>query len=615
MNNTLSELISTIEDYHGQFFLISACCNYPAFRDRVTESLQKESSLNIRTVALKPDIRNLLNTLSEAVGKDTPDALTVSGFESLIRLEDVLIGANLSRDIFREKFPFPVVLWINDTILQKLSRIATDLASWAGIPLRFEPSDDELLEILAQNATALFDKILKPDTCLLQAEYPLSPRETEFLQFLSADLEKRQIALKPESDAALQFLKGKQAHDKGDFDSAIRCYETARAFWKGKDREREGVLLYFIAKSYEGKNDPKTALSFFRECIKAFAGNAELKTRCMLDLCGLLKTSGDCKKLETLAENALQLAQTCGNDGASASCRLFFAENALSRSDQDRAEKEMQVVLDIVFPDAGLELTQADEVLDYLKNFLESREDAGEKIPVKSNPKIYIRILDALHDIYVARRQYLQAFQAKQAKYSLEQQFGFRAFIGAVRLKPSRMARLGDFPVTEEIEASGRKEDIEKLIDRLGDQHCRVIVFHGNSGVGKSSVLEAGLEPKLKNDVVGNYNRAAPILIRSYGDWSGEMLRVLKAFNASRGAGVGCDQRRRDRRVQGAFRFCRECSFQPGRHTRRLGLLGSNGAGVGCEQRHRNRRIQGAFRFCQQCSFQPGRYTHRFWVW
>ncbi|OQX22509.1 MAG: hypothetical protein BWK80_30320, partial [Desulfobacteraceae bacterium IS3] len=231
MNDTLSELISTIEDYHGQFFLISACCNYPAFRDRLIESLQKESSLRIRTVALKPDARNLLDTLSVAVEKDTPDAMTVSGFESLIRLEDVLIGANLSRDRFREKFPFPVVLWINDAILQKLSRIATDLANWAGIPLRFEPSDDELLEILAQNATALFDKILKSDTCLLQAEYPLSPRETEFLQFLSADLENRQIALKPESDAALQFFQGKQAHDKGDFDSAIRCYETARAFW------------------------------------------------------------------------------------------------------------------------------------------------------------------------------------------------------------------------------------------------------------------------------------------------------------------------------------------------------------------------------------------------
>ncbi|OQX25165.1 MAG: hypothetical protein BWK80_17015, partial [Desulfobacteraceae bacterium IS3] len=334
---------------------------------------------------------------------------------------------------------------------------------------------------------------------------------------------------------ALQFFQGKQAHDKGDFDSAIRCYETARAFWKGKDREHEGVLLYFIAKSYEGKNDPKTALSFFRECIGAFAGNAELKTRCMLDLCGLLKTSGDCKELETLAENALQLAQTCGNEGASASCRLFFVENALSHSDQERAEKEMQEVLNIVFPDAGLNLTQADKVLDYLKDFLESREDAGEKIPLKSNPKIYIRILDALHDIYVAKRQYLQAFQAKQAKYSLEYWARLRAFIGAVRLKPSRMARLGDFPVTEEIEASGRKDDIEKLMNKLGEPQCKVIVFHGNSGVGKSSVLEAGLEPKLKNDVVGNYNRVAPILIRSYADWAGEMFRVLKAFNASRG--------------------------------------------------------------------------------
>ena len=279
-NDTLDDIIWSIEASPGEFSLGLAMCNYPELRDRLIESLQEKCSLDIRTVALRPDVIRLSDALSKAVGEDSPDALTVSGFESLVRLGDVLAGANLSRDRFREKFQFPLVLWMDDAVLRKLGRIAPDFENWAGIPSRFEPSDDELLDMLVRNAEALFDEILKPDACLMQSEYPLSSRKSEFLSFLSADLEERALPLSPESDAALQFFQGKDAQDKGCLDSAIQFYQAARSFWKGKDREREGVLLYFIAKCHEGKDDLETAASFFRECTAAFGEHEQIRARC-----------------------------------------------------------------------------------------------------------------------------------------------------------------------------------------------------------------------------------------------------------------------------------------------------------------------------------------------
>ncbi len=256
-------------------------------------------------------------------------------------------------------------------------------------------------------------------------------------------------------------------------------------------------------------------------------------------MCGVLKASGEWEELKTLAETALQLSQTCGDAGACASCLLFLTQAALFRKDREAWEGRMQAVLNTVFPDAGLNLTDADKVLKYLISVLEDPQKPGRHIPVESDPKLYVRILDTLHDVYFAGARYLTAFQAKQEKYSLEQQFGFRAFVGAGRSKARRMAYRGEIPLAEEIEASGRQEDIQNLVHKLGEQRCRLIVFHGESGVGKSSILEAGLEPKLRKEGVEKCPRVVPILIRSYADWTGEILKILKGFRISDGEPPG----------------------------------------------------------------------------
>ena len=70
--------------------------------------------------------------------ESAPQALVVYGLESVVAIEELLSATNLVRDEFRKEFAFPLVLWINDDLLNKLIRLAPDFKNWAGNPIRLE---------------------------------------------------------------------------------------------------------------------------------------------------------------------------------------------------------------------------------------------------------------------------------------------------------------------------------------------------------------------------------------------------------------------------------------------------------------------------------------------
>ena len=63
--------------------------------------------------------------------------------------------------------------------------------------------------------------------------------------------------------------------------------------------------------------------------------------------------------------------------------------------------------------------------------------------------------------------------------------------MGAGRIQPQRQAKLAltqvetEEAIAPEIAASGRLLDVERLIERIGRNDCKLIVIHGQSGVGK----------------------------------------------------------------------------------------------------------------------------------
>lgn len=138
---SLKRLARVIAMSQNQFSLILVCCKGSPQPLQIVNELREVSALPIQGIILNSQIETLLGTILSAIDDPPPPALIVFGLESLVAIDSVLSAANLVRDEFRKQFPFPLVLWINDGILQKLIRLAPDFKSWAANPIRLEIHD------------------------------------------------------------------------------------------------------------------------------------------------------------------------------------------------------------------------------------------------------------------------------------------------------------------------------------------------------------------------------------------------------------------------------------------------------------------------------------------
>ncbi|AOY79836.1 hypothetical protein BJP36_07735 [Moorena producens JHB] len=189
-------------------------------------------------------------------------------------------------------------------------------------------------------------------------------------------------------------------------------------------------------------------------------------------------------------------------------------------------------------------LGQSEQWLGHSEAALEHLEQARVIAP-QDNPRFYSRILQALRSLYFQQGQYLQAFQLKQYQQSLAQQYGWGGFIGAGRLQPRQRIRLVGLPtnligaqrltsleeqnratIALEIAHSGRQQDVNRLIERIGSNDYKLIVIHGESGVGKSSLVNGGLVPGLKQTVIGTED-VLPVVMAVYRNWVDELGRLL----------------------------------------------------------------------------------------
>lgn len=149
---SLRRLERAITMSQGQFSLILVCCNSLPWRLQLATQLQKLPSLQIQELCLHPSVNTLFTTILTALEEPLPQALMVFGLESVLEIDQVLGATNLVRDEFSKQFPFPVVLWINDEVLQKLIRLAPDFKSWAANPIRFEVPKHQPIGLTALSA-------------------------------------------------------------------------------------------------------------------------------------------------------------------------------------------------------------------------------------------------------------------------------------------------------------------------------------------------------------------------------------------------------------------------------------------------------------------------------
>ncbi|MEH1915702.1 nSTAND1 domain-containing NTPase [Nostoc sp.] len=600
----------------GQFSLVLVCCNYRVLQEQMLQRLEEISSgvHHIQKVILPHNARSLytsihLQLLTEA---NPPSALMILGLESVDGLDDLLRSINHIRDEFRKRHSFPMIVWVNEEVLQKVVRLAPDFASWAATPIRFEMTTQSLLQFLQQETDSLFATVLANDAAQHQPpqvakHYSTVEQVWEHsyeLHFAIRELHNRGITLEPELHASLEFVFGLDDYISDRINTGLSHFQQSLQVWqklaeKGEAREqgsrgdegvfssstppnrpsplllRQGILLFYIGLCYcrfaeqnqiENRRHWYTAKSYFQQCLNILqvAGRLDIVAGFINQLAEVLQYLQEWEELQTVAQKSLELHQTYGSQIQLACDYGFLAQVAVQQSRWVQASILAHVSLlklgeaqkhndpyNCLFPlllaqiyylvlaKAQRNVGELGVAREYLDKATKELPAALESSAHQYDAHRYIRLLRRLRSLYFEEGRYLEAYYIRQKRRSVEQQYGFRAFIGAGRLQPQRqatnpalMSPSGSSSVALEIAASGRERDINNLIGRISRADQKLTVIHGQSGVGKSSTVTAGLVPALQNRAIGD-QIAVPVVLQVYTDWARELGKSLSEAMSS----------------------------------------------------------------------------------
>ncbi len=592
--NTLSRAIALSA---GQFSIILVRCNYRHLQAEMLQRLQEQCPVSVAKIQLPPLSTTLFGTMIAEFGElPSLPGVMVLGLESAVAIDELLISIDLVRDEFRKHFPFPLVLWVTDDLLHRITQFAPNFKSWAGPSIKFEIPTFQLVQRLRQTAESLFTCILEAGADQLQVGAAIELLTNTHRQELFCaikDIERAGQSLDPYLQACLDFVRGWNAYSHDELALARQYYHRSLAFWQQavpevasrsaenqpeavstEDLERYGCLLFYLgacwhreALLHRGKAQAaySQARDYFQHCIATYqqAHRPDLMAKFINALGEVLQKLRDRDGLERVAAVATELHQQYPDPIAEAQDCGYWGEVALWNSQWAIAKEQALAALDI------LESSRTDNLTPQKRSFLEwaaryhqgwyllllgrslcglseseaaifTLEGAKFQAQPECNPQLYSEILRELRSLYFNRGDRLTAFALKQELYTLEHQYGFRAFIGVQPLQPqlqplnpTQLLHLGigdrPFPLNRYSGAGmiGREAEINCAITRIGRPDYKLTLIHGPAGVGKSSLLYAELAPALHQRQIGLY-LALPIVISIQGNW---FPVALDAFN------------------------------------------------------------------------------------
>ncbi|MEG3848577.1 hypothetical protein QT971_14655 [Microcoleus sp. herbarium19] len=583
-NSSLQTLSRILRMSQGQFSLILVRCNYSAMREETVRKLREDSGIEIREIFLATSVKTLYTTIETEVSDSRPPALMVFGLESVSAIDRLLTSTNYVREEFRNNFPFPVVLWVTDKILKKLIRLVTDIETWT-TTVEFVLGPDELVAFLGKSADRIFSTILKSGNWSLSNSAILGANSLTELESASEDLQTCSIALEPAIEASLQFIRARHEYACHRIRAALELYQKSLAYWHekvasiGKETEvsdllftvhpasvLEAIVLFHIglcyrfqAEQHRSDNRPywTEAKNYFQQCIDVLerAGQSDAVGIFINQLGEVLQHLEDWDALWNLAIKARRLHQNMENSAVNlAQDYGFLARVALEQNNWQGAKEWALVALKalnsnleatgrgtpvksqhqglylLILAQAQSELGEMDEAIAHL-------EIARSETEPCYNPQLYLRVLEVLRGVYFQRGEYLAAFQIKQDYRAVEHAYRFRAFIGAGKLQPHRETInpaediAAAATIADEITASGREQDLNRLIYRMNNTPDKLTVIYGQSGVGKSSIVTGGLVPALKQKKI-EMRTVLPVVLQVYNNWPQELTRQLSAGKA-----------------------------------------------------------------------------------
>ncbi|MHC5612914.1 MAG: WD40 domain-containing protein [Nostoc sp.] len=381
--------------------------------------------------------------------------------------------------------------------------------------------------------------------------------------------------------ASLEFMLGRDKYANNQINGALANYQRSLLLWQQEEKRvaesvnnssfllsypqstpsspllNKAIVVFHLGLCYQRMADLyqntnssycQNALSWFKQCLELLEElkREDLVAKFILPACKMLQCLQAWNDLKELAQKSLDLHKIYGTPAQIAEDYGFLANVAASESNWVLAHELANTALsiseeatEVCLRDAWrkrrqeswylLLLARAQQHLGKWEEAINNLEWARVVCELQHEPSLYLEILEELRSLhFFERHDYTEAFKLKQEKIKIEHQYGLRAFIGASQLQPQRPRvnpvlephKTPFIPeeIAQEISASGRQQDVNRLIERIARADYKLTVIYGPSGVGKSSILKAGLVPALKGKVIGERIHI-PIVLSVYTDW------------------------------------------------------------------------------------------------
>ena len=350
-------------------------------------------------------------------------------------------------------------------------------------------------------------------------------------------------------------------------------YQFSLDYWQKAERPIEsGIVLFYLGNMWwhhslvngsHAKSACLKAKQFFQQAIAAFetANRLDLIAKYSRSYSGVLEQLNQWQALEKWVrsllplhqQSPLELSQDYGYLAKIAltkqewqqvkeySAKAISTIELVPAFDEESLNNNWLRLRNVQLCQYQLMLTQSYHHFNELQLAASVIEPAIASFNINYESTLYIRLLETFHDIAFAQGRYLTAFNARQTQRSLEQQYGMRAFVGAGALQPKQNGMrafvsagvlqpkqrvsssiteldINGFANVGEIAASGRTQDVERLVEKVLATEHQITIIHGESGVGKSSLVNAGLIPALlQRSLIGQ--ELLPIKIYVYTNW------------------------------------------------------------------------------------------------
>ena len=131
----LKTLARSISLSNARFALILVRSQRSESKADALRCLRSQYDLAPQLLEVPAETKQLYPLIQALCNEQQPSSLFISGLDKLTDLDEFLISINQMRDEFRRQFSFPLVLWVNDEIVQKLIKFAPDFYNWASVPI------------------------------------------------------------------------------------------------------------------------------------------------------------------------------------------------------------------------------------------------------------------------------------------------------------------------------------------------------------------------------------------------------------------------------------------------------------------------------------------------